>query len=83
MTKKKMEKLDLSNFFLNSQEDSGFKLLSDEELFWQIGYSTLTKNLTAAAVCLPVPNPIPTGAILPIMPSTVRSSLAFVSMTIA
>ncbi len=27
-----MEKLDLSNFFLNSQEDSGFKLLSDEEV---------------------------------------------------
>jgi translation initiation factor 1 len=32
MTKKKMEKLDLSNFFLNSQEDSGFKLLTDDEV---------------------------------------------------
>jgi translation initiation factor 1 len=32
MTKKKMEKLDLSNFFLNNQEDSRFKLLSDEEV---------------------------------------------------
>ena len=27
-----MEKLDLSNFFLNNQEDSRFKLLSDEEV---------------------------------------------------
>jgi translation initiation factor 1 len=32
MTKKKMEKLDLSNFFLNNQEDSGFKLLTDDEV---------------------------------------------------
>lgn len=27
-----MEKLDLSNFFLNSKEDSGFKLLTDDEM---------------------------------------------------
>lgn len=27
-----MEKLDLSNFFLNNQEDLGFKLLSDEDV---------------------------------------------------
>ena len=29
MTKKKMEKLDLSNFFTSQNEDTGFKVLSD------------------------------------------------------
>jgi translation initiation factor 1 len=31
MTKKKMEKLDLSNFFVNQQEDTGFKVLSEND----------------------------------------------------
>lgn len=31
MTKKKMQKLDLSNFFVNHQEDEGFKVLTDND----------------------------------------------------
>lgn len=31
MTKKKMQKLDLSNFFVNQQEDEGFKVLTDSD----------------------------------------------------
>ena len=31
MTKKKMEKLDLSNFFTSQNEDTGFKVLSDDD----------------------------------------------------
>ncbi len=31
MTKKKMEKLDLSNFFTSQNEDTSFKLLSDND----------------------------------------------------
>jgi len=31
MTKKKMQKLDLSNFFVNQNEDNGFKVLTDND----------------------------------------------------
>ena len=31
MTKKKMEKLNLSNFFTSQNEDTGFKVLSDDD----------------------------------------------------
>ena len=51
MTKKKMEKLDLSNFFTSQNEDTGFKVLSDDD-----GKSTEddTSNLPANAQKLTV-----------------------------
>ena len=51
MTKNKMEKLDLSNFFTSQNEDTGFKVLSDDD-----GKSTEddTPNLPANAQKLTV-----------------------------
>lgn len=51
MTKNKMEKLDLSNFFTSQNEDTGFKVLSDDD-----GKSTEddTSNLPANAQKLTV-----------------------------
>ena len=44
MTKKKMQKLDLSNFFIQNKKDEGFKLLQEDDNSQSIENISLPKN---------------------------------------
>lgn len=44
MTKKKMQKLDLSNFFIQDKKDEGFKLLQEDDNSQSTENNSLPKN---------------------------------------
>ena len=44
MTKKKMQKLDLSNFFIQGKKDEGFKLLQENDDSQSTENISLSKN---------------------------------------